>query len=154
MGANVIAAASTEDKLDAACAAGAHRRINYSSENLKTRAKELTDGRGVDVVYDPVGGELAEQALRATGWGGRYLVIGFASGTIPRMPLNLTLVKGSSIVGVFWGAWATRDPAASAANFGELLRYYSEGKLKPYVSEVYPTDRRREREGELDPRRH
>lgn len=140
MGANVIAAASTQDKLDVACAAGAQSRINYSTEDLKARAKELTDGRGVDVVYDPVGGELAEQALRATGWGGRYLVIGFASGTIPKMPLNLTLVKGSSIVGVFWGAWAMRDPAASAQNFAELLRYYADGKIKPYVSEVFPME--------------
>lgn len=141
MGAVVIAAASNEEKLDTACAAGATQRINYTTENLKQRVKELTDGKGADVVYDPVGGELAQQAFRATAWNGRYLVIGFASGTIPDIALNLPLVKGSSIVGVFWGAWALREPAQSGANFAQLLSMVADGRLTPLVSGVYPMDK-------------
>lgn len=102
MGVTVIAAASTEEKLDFACEAGADMRINYSDENLKDKVKELTSGKGVDVIYDPVGGDFSEQAFRAIGWGGRFLVIGFASGPIPAIPLNLMLLKGASVVGVFW----------------------------------------------------
>ena len=137
MGARVIAAASTQDKLDVARASGAAIGIDYSTESLKLRVKELTDGKGVDVVCDPVGGEFSEQALRATGWNGRMLVIGFAAGDIPKIPLNLPLLKNNSVVGVFWGAWAARDPAASLENYGELFRMYREGKIKPLVSQVF-----------------
>ena len=140
MGARVIAAASTDDKLETTRAFGADECINYSKEDLKTRIKELTGKKGVDVVYDPVGGNYSEQALRATGWDGRYLVIGFAAGDIPRIPLNLPLLKGSSIVGVFWGAWATRNPEGHRKNFNELLDLFVQGKIKPLVSETYPLD--------------
>lgn len=141
LGATVIAAASTDEKLDFASQAGADRRINYSEEDLKDRVKSLTDGQGVDVVYDPVGGELSEQALRATAWNGRFLVIGFASGTIPKIPLNLALLKGVSIVGVFWGSWASRFPNESAGNFGELIEMIENAKFAPLVTDVYPLDR-------------
>ena len=138
MGATVIAAASSDDKLAFAQEIGADYLINYSTEDLKSRVKEITGGKGVDVVYDPVGGELAEQALRSTGWNGRYLVIGFASGTIPQLPINLTLVKGSAIIGVWWGAWAARDPKAALANHMELLALVEAEKLKPLVTNTYP----------------
>ena len=137
LGATVIAAASSEEKLDVACEAGASERINYSRENLKERVKALTDG-GVDVVYDPVGGELAEQALRATGWDGRYLVIGFAAGEIPRIPLNLCLLKSNAIIGVFYGAWIEREPAAYTRNVDELFALYEKGALSPLVTQVFP----------------
>jgi NADPH2:quinone reductase len=140
LGARVIAAASTGEKLIFAAEAGADLGINYTSEPLKERVKELTDGRGADVVYDPVGGDYSEQALRATAWGGRFLVVGFAAGQIPNIPLNLALLKGAHIIGVFWGAWAQREPAASAANFGELLAMFQDGRLAPRVTEVYPLD--------------
>ena len=140
MGATVIAAASTEEKLDFACEAGADLRINYSNESLKDRVKELTGGKGVDVVYDPVGGEFSEQAFRAIAWDGRFLVIGFASGPIPAMPLNLALLKGASLVGVFWGAWAARSPAESLKNFDELIEMIDSGKFSPLVTEVYSLD--------------
>lgn len=137
MGARVIAAASTAEKLEVAAVAGAAEGINYAEESLKTRVKELTGGKGVDVVYDPVGGELSEQALRATGWNGRLLVIGFAAGDIPKIPLNLPLLKNNAIVGVFWGAWASREPQTSLENYQELFQMYRDGKLKPLVSQVY-----------------
>ncbi len=137
MGARVIAAASSAEKLDAAGAAGAEMRIDYTSEPLKDRVKELTDGRGADVIYDPVGGDASEQALRAIAWEGRYLVIGFASGDIPRIPLNLALLKGANIQGVFWGSWAQRDPAASQGNFAELMKMLVDGRLQPRVT-PYP----------------
>ena len=137
MGAKVIAAASSADKLAVAAAAGATEGINYSDESLKDRVKALTGGSGADVVYDPVGGELSEQALRATGWNGRFLVIGFAAGAIPKIPLNLPLLKNNAIVGVFWGAWAERAPDASLANYQELFQMYSNGDLKPLVSQVF-----------------
>jgi NADPH2:quinone reductase len=140
LGARVIATASNEEKLDVACQAGAAERINYENENLKERVKELTNGRGADVVYDPVGGDLSEQALRATGWDGRFLVIGFAAGEIPKIPLNLCLLKNNSIVGVFYGAWLARDPAAHAANVAELFTLYEDGKLAPLVTQVFPLD--------------
>ncbi len=138
MGARVIAAASTQEKLETARKAGADEGIEYTSEDLKKRVKELTDGKGVDVVYDPVGGDFSEQALRATNWGGRYLVIGFAAGDIPHIPLNLPLLKGCRIVGVFWGAWAQRDPKAHAKNFAELFAMFEAGKLNPLVTQTYP----------------
>ncbi len=137
MGARVIAAASSEEKLDAAQAAGADLRINYTDESLKERVKELTEGRGADVVYDPVGGDYSEQALRATGWNGRFLVIGFAAGEIPKIPLNLALLKSAHIIGVFWGAWTQRDPAGSAQNFLELQQRFEDGRLTPQVT-TYP----------------
>ncbi|MDG1164129.1 MAG: NADPH:quinone oxidoreductase family protein [Porticoccaceae bacterium] len=140
MGAKVIAAASTEEKLDFACEAGADLRINYSTESLKDKVKELTGGKGVDVIYDPVGGDFSEQAFRAIAWDGRFLVIGFASGPIPAMPLNLALLKGASVVGVFWGAWAGRFPMESRKNFDELIEMIDGGKFSPLVTEVYSLD--------------
>lgn len=140
MGATVIAAASSEEKLDFACEAGADLRINYSTENLKDKVKELTGGKGADVVYDPVGGDFSEQAFRAIAWDGRFLVIGFASGPIPAMPLNLALLKGASLVGVFWGSWAARAPMESRKNFDELIAMIDGGKFSPLVTEVYSLD--------------
>jgi NADPH2:quinone reductase len=138
MGARVIAAASTDEKLAFAADMGADEGINYATEDLRGRIKELTGGAGVDVVYDPVGGDMSELALRSTAWNGRFLVIGFASGTIPEIPLNLTLLKGVSVVGVFWGNWTAKDPAASRKNFGELFAMVGDGKLHPRVTDVYP----------------
>jgi NADPH2:quinone reductase len=138
MGAIVIAAASTEEKLDFACEAGADLRINYTTENLKDKIKELTGGKGADVIYDPVGGDFSEQAFRAIAWDGRFLVIGFASGPIPKIPLNLCLLKGASLVGVFWGAWAARFPLESRNNFEELIAMIDGGQFSPLVTEVYP----------------
>ena len=140
MGAKVIAAASSEEKLDFACEAGADLRINYSTESLKDKVKELTGGKGVDVVYDPVGGDFSEQAFRSIAWDGRFLVIGFASGPIPAIPLNLALLKGASMVGVFWGSWATRFPMESRKNFDELIGMVDSGAFTPLVTEVYPLD--------------
>ena len=140
MGARVIAAASSEDKLDFACEAGADLRINYSNENLKEKVKDLTKGKGADVIYDPVGGDFSEQAFRAIAWDGRFLVIGFASGPIPKMPLNLALLKGASMVGVFWGAWMTREPIESQKNFKELIGMTDTGKFTPLVTEVFALD--------------
>jgi NADPH2:quinone reductase len=141
MGARVIAAASTDDKLAVCREHGADATINYGAEDLKERVKDLTGGAGADVVYDPVGGALAEQALRATAWEGRFLVIGFAAGEIPRIPLNLVLLKGCQVVGVFWGAFTGREPARNRANIDELLRWYAEGRLRPHVSATYPFER-------------
>ncbi|PWE17402.1 NADPH:quinone oxidoreductase [Marinicauda salina] len=140
MGATVIAAASSDEKLDVAKESGADAGINYASEDLKARAKELTDGKGVDVVYDPVGGDLAEPALRAVGWEGRYLVVGFAAGDIPKIPLNLALLNSRDIQGVFWGAWAGRNPRENAANMKALFDLYEAGKIKPRISAAYPLD--------------
>ncbi len=136
MGARVIAAASTEEKLDLCRERGADETINYATENLKERAKELTGGNGVDMVYDCVGGDYAEQALRAIGWAGRFMVIGFTAG-IPSIPLNLTLLKSCQIVGVFYGAMTARDPELSAAVSNELIELTSTGQLKPHVSGRY-----------------
>ncbi len=136
MGARVIAAASSDEKLDTATEAGADLRINYSDEPLKDRVKELTDGHGADVIYDPVGGDYSEQALRAIAWDGRYLVIGFAAGEIPKIPLNLALLKSAHIVGVFWGAWVQRDPVGSQHNFDELGEMFADGRLKPRVTPI------------------
>lgn len=139
-GARVIAAASSDEKLALCRRYGADETINYSREDLKQRAKELTGGRGVDVVYDPVGGDYAEPALRATAWEGRYLVIGFTAG-IPRIPLNLVLLKGCQIVGVFWGAFTARDPERNRRNTEELLEWYRQGKLQVPVSRTYPLEK-------------
>ena len=141
IGARVIACASSEDKLALCREYGADALINYATADLRERLKELTDGRGVDVVYDPVGGAYAEPAVRSLAFEGRYLVIGFASGEIPKIPLNLVLLKTSSIVGVFWGAFARARPERNAANLSELLRWYTEGRLRPHVSGTYPLER-------------
>lgn len=141
MGARVIAAASSDEKLALCTAHGADATINYAREDLRARIKELTEGRGIDVVYDPVGGDLSEPALRSMAWNGRFLVVGFAAGRIPSLPLNLPLLKGCSIVGVFWGAFTRNEPARNAANLQELLLWWSEGRLKPHVSAVYPLER-------------
>ncbi|PTQ68770.1 NADPH:quinone oxidoreductase family protein [Pseudomonas sp. GV071] len=138
MGARVIAAASSAEKLEVAKAAGADELINYSEGSLKEKLKELTGGQGVDVIYDPVGGDLFEEAFRSIAWNGRFLVVGFASGTIPSLPANLTLLKGASLVGVFWGAFAQRQPADNAANFEQLFKWFAEGKVKPLVSQTFP----------------
>ncbi len=137
MGAHVIAAASTDEKLAVAKAAGADELINYSEEPLKEAVKKRTHSKGVDVVYDPVGGDFTEQALRAMAWNGRHLVIGFAAGDIPKVPANLTLLKGCSLVGVFWGSFTQRESDASARNMMELLQMFSEGKIDPKISHVY-----------------
>ena len=138
MGATVIAAASSAEKLQLASDYGADHLINYTGDSLKDRIKEITAGRGADVLYDPVGGELFEQCLRAVAWGGRILVIGFTSGQIPTVPANLALLKGSSIIGVFWGRFAEEEPQTNARNTAELLQLLGDGKLKPHVSETYP----------------
>lgn len=137
MGAHVIAAASSAEKLAVAKAAGADDLINYTEEPLKEAVKKLTKSKGVDVVYDPVGGEFTEQALRAMAWNGRHLIIGFAAGDIPKIPANLTLLKGCSVVGVFWGSFTQREPQASAQNMMELMKLYAEGKIDPKISEVF-----------------
>ena len=138
LGARVIAAASSEDKLQFAREAGADETINYSDSSLKERVKELTGGKGVDVVYDPVGGELAEQAYRALAWHGRYLVVGFASGDIPKFPANIALLKEASIIGVWWGTWASHNPGVSLQNMAELAMMVHQGTLNPRVTESYP----------------
>ncbi|MCD5992061.1 NADPH:quinone oxidoreductase family protein [Pseudomonas sp. CDFA 602] len=141
LGARVIAAASTAEKLETARSAGADELINYTETNLKDEIKRLTNGNGADVIYDPVGGDLFDQAIRAIAWNGRLLVVGFASGRIPELPVNLALLKGASVVGVFWGSFAQRQPQDNAANFKQLFAWFEEGKLKPLVSEVYPLER-------------
>ena len=138
LGARVIASATSAEKLEVCRQHGADAVINYATEDLREKIRELTGGRGVDVVYDAVGGPYAEPALRSVGWRGRFLVIGFASGEIPKIPLNLPLLKGSAIVGVFWGDFARREPKAFAESFAQLDRWFREGKLKPHVSQTFP----------------
>jgi NADPH2:quinone reductase len=138
LGARVIAAASSEDKLAFCREHGASDGIDYSTHDLKARLKELTKGNGVDVVYDPVGGSLAEPALRGIAWEGRYLVIGFASGEIPKIPLNLVLLKGCQIVGVFWGSFAMREPAKNRAHAEQLFAWVADGKLRPAIDATLP----------------
>jgi NADPH2:quinone reductase len=140
LGANVIACASSEEKLAVARKYGAHHGIDYSKESIKDRVKEITGGAGADVIYDPVGGDAFDQALRCIAWDGRLLVIGFASGRIPAAPANLVLLKQCSIVGVFWGAWAQRDPARNRANFEQMFRWFEEGKIHPHVSATFPLE--------------
>jgi NADPH2:quinone reductase len=140
MGARVIAAASSDEKLDFAKSAGADELINYSEVSLKETVKELTGGNGADVVYDPVGGELADQAFRATAWHGRYLVIGFACGDIPKFAANIALLKEASIIGVWWGTWAAKNPALQIQNLQELAALVADGKLTPRVTESYALD--------------
>ncbi len=138
MGAKVIAAASTDEKCALCTTLGADATINYSRENLREALKTLTEGRGPDVIYDPVGGDLAEPAFRSIAWRGRYLVVGFAGGPIPALPLNLPLLKGASLVGVFWGDFAKREPQANAAMMGELAQWYGQGKIKPVIDRTLP----------------
>ncbi|BAN57136.1 MULTISPECIES: NADPH:quinone oxidoreductase family protein [Pseudomonas] len=138
MGARVIAAASSAEKLAVAKAAGADELIDYTQASLREEIKRLTGGQGVDVIYDPVGGELFEQAVRGLAWNGRLLVVGFASGSIPQLAANLVLLKGAAVLGVFWGAFAQRQPEDNAANFKQLFAWHAEGKLKPLVSQTYP----------------
>ena len=152
MGANVIAAASSDEKLELCREHGASMTINYETEDLKTRIRELTGGAGADVVYDAVGGKYSEPALRSTAWDGRFLVIGFTAG-IPKIPLNLTLLKSCSIVGVFWGAFVGREPERNQANVAELLSWWQAGKLHPHVSRTYPLERASEAIRELADRR-
>ncbi len=140
LGARIIAAASSAEKLDAARRSGATAFVNYRDEPLRDRLKALTSGRGVDVVFDPVGGEIATEALRALGWDGRFLVIGFASGTIPSFAANRVLLNGSAIVGVYWGAFATRDPERNRANFAHMFELYADGKIAPETTVVYPLE--------------
>ncbi len=141
MGARVIAAASSDEKLTVCKQHGADEVINYSTEDIRERVKILTEGNGVDVVFDPVGGTYSEPALRSIAWNGRFLVIGFATGDIPRIPLNLPLLKGCSIVGVFWGSFTEREPKRNQEHLQELLKWLAEGKLKPHISASYPLER-------------
>ena len=152
MGARVIAAASTEEKLALAREHGAEIGINYVKADLKTELKRIAPG-GVDVVYDPVGGALTEAAVRGLAWGGRLLVVGFAAGEIPKLPLNLLLLREGEAKGVFWGTWTQRDPAAHAQAVARLFGWVQEGKLKPHVSGAYPLERTGEALAEVMERR-
>jgi NADPH2:quinone reductase len=138
LGARVLAAASSEAKLEACRQAGADAVVNYSTGKIRDAVKAFSGGEGVDLVYDPVGGSYSEEALRCLRWRGRLLVIGFASGTIPRLPLNLALLNERSIVGIYWGESVARDPAAHVCNVGQLLEWFSAGKIKPQISERVP----------------
>jgi len=137
-GARVIAAASSDEKCELCRSIGADATINYTSGNIRDELKKLTGGKGPDIVYDPVGGDLAEPVFRSIAWRGRYLVVGFAQGGIPALPFNLALLKGASIVGVFWGEFARREPKANAKALAELARWYAEGKVKPVIDQRLP----------------
>lgn len=141
IGARVIAAASSAEKLAVCKAHGADELINYASEDMRERLKTITGGKGVDVIYDPVGGGYSEPALRSIAWRGRFLVVGFANGEIPRIPLNLTLLKGCAIVGVFWGDFARREPKPNYEMMKELFTWLAEGRIKPHISARYPLAR-------------
>jgi NADPH2:quinone reductase len=141
MGARVIAAASSPAKLAVCRDHGADELIDYAAEDLRERIKALTGGRGVDVVYDPVGGDYSEPALRGMAWRGRFLVVGFAAGRIPSLPLNLPLLKGCAVLGVFWGAFTRNEPELNAANLRELMQWVGDGRLRPHVSARYPLER-------------
>jgi len=141
LGAKVVACASSDDKLAVCKAHGADEIINYTGEDLRERIKAITGGKGVDVVYDPVGGPYSEPALRSIAWRGRLLVVGFAAGDIPKLPLNLALLKGAAIVGVFWGDFARREPQGFADSVRQLGAWFRDGKLKPHVSASYPLAR-------------
>ncbi len=138
MGARVIAAASSAEKCALCTSLGADATINYSTENLRDALKTLTEGRGPDVIYDPVGGVFAEPAFRSIAWRGRYLVVGFAGGAIPALPWNLALLKGASVVGVFWGDFVKREPKASAAALQQLAQWYAAGKVQPVIDQRLP----------------
>jgi NADPH2:quinone reductase len=138
MGARVIACASSAEKIEFARKHGADDGIDYGKEDLKDALRRVTDGRGADVIYDPVGGQYAEAALRSIAWLGRYLVVGFAAGEIPKLPLNLVLLKGCDVLGVFWGSWIERDPQGHRANMTQILDWCAQGKLSSRVHAVYP----------------
>ena len=138
VGARVIAAASTDEKCALCTALGADATINYSTQNLRDAIKALTSGKGPDVVYDPVGGDYTEPAFRSIAWRGRYLVVGFASGPTPSLPLNLPLLKGASVVGVFWGGFAKAEPKANAAMMAELSSWYTQGRIRPVIDSTLP----------------
>lgn len=140
LGATVIGTVGSDEKAAIVKEYGAAHVINYSKESIKDRVKELTGGNGADVIYDAVGGDAFDQSLRCINWDGRLLVVGFASGRIPEAPANLALIKGCSIIGVFWGAFAAREPEKNRANFAALLALYEQGRLKPHVSASYPLD--------------
>ena len=141
LGARVIACASSDDKLAVCRSHGADATINYTTEDLRERIKAITGGRGADVVYDPVGGPYSEPAFRSIAWRGRHLVVGFAAGDIPKLPLNLALLKGASVVGVFWGDFARREPARFAESVRQLTKWYAERRLKPHVSQTFPLEK-------------
>ncbi len=138
LGATVIAAASTIEKLEFCKQNGADFIINYSSEDLKSRVKELTNGKGADVIYDPVGDKFSEPALRSIAWKGRYLVVGFAAGEIPKIPLNLVLLKGCQVMGVFWGAFFKNEPQQNTENLITIVNWFAQGKLKSRIYKEYP----------------
>lgn len=138
LGARVIAAASSDEKLEICKMHGADATINYTKENLREAIKKTTGDKGPDVIYDPVGGIYTETAFRSIAWRGRYLVVGFANGEIPKIPLNIALLKGASLIGVFWGEFTKREPQASMQAFRELMHWWAEGKIKPHVSGHYP----------------
>ena len=140
MGARVIACASSDDKLEFCRTLGADETVNYAEEDIKSRLKELSGGNGVDVIYDPVGADLAEPSFRAIAWKGRFLVVGFAGGGIPKIPLNLALLKGAQIVGVFWGDHLVREAALHRANMKQLLDWVVAGKIKPHIHKIYPLE--------------
>jgi len=153
LGARVIAAASSAEKLELCRRHGAAETIDYTSEDLRARLRDLTDGQGVDVVYDPVGGPYSEPALRSIAWDGRFLVVGFAAGEIPKLPMNLPLLKNCSVVGVFWGAFTARHPDRHSRNIVELVEWWRSGRLQPHVSSVHPLERAAEAIAELADRR-
>ena len=152
MGARVIACASSEEKLAVCKSRGADALINYSGGDLKELIRAATSGNGADVVYDCVGDKFAEPAIRAMNWGGRYLVIGFAAGQIPKIPLNLLLLKSSALVGVFWGAHVARNPGPHRANMEQIIGWVAEGKLKPHIHKVFPLTQTADAIRELDRR--
>ena len=141
LGARVIPCASSDEKLAVCREHGADATINYAAEDLRERIKSLTERRGVDVIYDPVGGAYSEPAFRSIAWRGRLLVVGFAAGEIPKLPLNLALLKGASVVGVFWGDFARREPEAFAGSIAQLGLWFREGKLRPHASKIYPLEK-------------
>lgn len=149
MGATVIAAASNPEKLSACQENGADYVINYAQDDLRQSVKEITKGRGVDVIYDPVGGSFSEKALRDMSWGGRFLVVGFAAGEIPKVPLNIPLLKGCSVVGVFWGEFTKREPDLNKKNNQELMDLFDQGKISPHIHRVYPLEKAGEALNEL-----
>ncbi len=138
MGAKVIAAASSDERLALCRDRGADEAVNYAQADLKQAIRELTGGRGADVIYDPVGDRFAEPAFRSIAWNGRYLVVGFAGGEIPRLPLNLPLLKGAAVIGVFWGAFTVREPETHRANIEELMRWHRDGRIRPHISRRFP----------------
>ncbi len=138
LGATVIATASTPEKLALAQQYGADHLINYRQEKFRDRVKEITNGQGADVIYDPVGGDVFDESVRCIAWEGRLLVIGFADGRIPQLPINLALVKNMSVVGVYWGGYSARQPRVITDSLRTLLAWYAEGKIKPYISQTYP----------------